>query len=198
MRLNVDKRKENALNIAEKIKEITDRISDKTRLSKKLMLVLVLFAAGLVALLFSELGQSREEKIPQETTTLQKATAQEYVQSLEERITSIISSIDGAGSTRVMITLESGSEDVYLHNYDYGEDVDEDGAGNREVKNEYVVIDNSGEENGIVIRVEEPKIRGVAVVCEGGGNDYVKAQIISTVTALLDISSARVSVAKMN
>ncbi|MBR6785713.1 MAG: hypothetical protein IKM25_05630 [Clostridia bacterium] len=186
------------MNIAEKIKEITDRISDKTRLSKKLMLVLVLFAAGLVALLFSELGQSREEKIPQETTTLQKATAQEYVQSLEERITSIISSIDGAGSTRVMITLESGSEDVYLHNYDYGEDVDEDGAGNREVKNEYVVVDNSGEENGIVIRVEEPKIRGVAVVCEGGGNDYVKAQIISTVTALLDISSARVSVAKMN
>lgn len=198
MRLNADKRKENALNIAEKIKEITDRISEKTRLSKKLMLVLVLFAAGLVALLFSELGQSREEKIPQETTTLQKASAQEYVQSLEERITSIISSIDGAGSTRVMITLESGNEDVYLHNYDYGEDVDEDGAGNREVKNEYVVVDNSGEENGIVIRVEEPKIRGVAVVCEGGGNDYVKAQIISTVTALLDISSARVSVAKMN
>ena len=196
--MNADKRKENALNIAEKIKEITDRISDKTRLSKKLMLVLVLFAAGLVALLFSELGQSREEKVPQETTTLQKASAQEYVQSLEERITSIISSIDGAGSTRVMITLESGSEDVYLHNYDYGEDVDEDGAGNREVKNEYVVVDNSGEENGIVIRVEEPKIRGVAVVCEGGGNDYVKAQIISTVTALLDISSARVSVAKMN
>lgn len=196
--MNADKRKENALNIAEKIKEITDRISEKTRLSKKLMLVLVLFAAGLVALLFSELGQSREEKIPQETTTLQKASAQEYVQSLEERITSIISSIDGAGSTRVMITLESGSEDVYLHNYDYGEDVDEDGAGNREVKNEYVVVDNSGEENGIVIRVEEPKIRGVAVVCEGGGNDYVKAQIISTVTALLDISSARVSVAKMN
>ena len=198
MRLNADKRKENALNIAEKIKEITDRISEKTRLSKKLMLVLVLFAAGLVALLFSELGQSREEKIPQETTTLQKASAQEYVQSLEERITSIISSIDGAGSTRVMITLESGNEDVYLHNYDYGEDVDGDGAGNREVKNEYVVVDNSGEENGIVIRVEEPKIRGVAVVCEGGGNDYVKAQIISTVTALLDISSARVSVAKMN
>lgn len=186
------------MNIAEKIKEITDRISEKTRLSKKLMLVLVLFAAGLVALLFSELGQNREEKISQETTTLQKASAQEYVQSLEERITSIISSIDGAGSTRVMITLESGNEDVYLHNYDYGEDVDEDGAGNREVKNEYVVVDNSGEENGIVIRVEEPKIRGVAVVCEGGGNDYVKAQIISTVTALLDISSARVSVAKMN
>lgn len=196
--MNADKRKENALNIAEKIKEITDCISEKTRLSKKLMLVLVLFAAGLVALLFSELGQSREEKIPQETTTLQKASAQEYVQSLEERITSIISSIDGAGSTRVMITLESGNEDVYLHNYDYGEDVDGDGAGNREVKNEYVVVDNSGEENGIVIRVEEPKIRGVAVVCEGGGNDYVKAQIISTVTALLDISSARVSVAKMN
>ena len=97
-----------------------------------------------------------------------------------------------------MITLESGNEDVYLHNYDYGEDIDEVGAGNREVKDEYVIVDSGGTENGIVIRVEEPKIRGVAVVCEGGGNAYVKTQIISTVTALLDISSARVSVAKMN
>lgn len=186
------------MNIAEKIKEITDRISEKTRLNKKLLMILVLFAAGLIALAFSELGQGSEDTFSQQTTKAQRQSPQDYVEGLEERITSMISSIDGAGATRVMITLESSDEDVYLHNYDYGEDVDGDGAGNREVKNEYVIVDSSGAENGIVIRVEEPKIRGVAVVCEGGGNDYVKAQIVSTVTALLDISSARVSVAKMN
>ena len=186
------------MNIADKINEKIKLITDKTRLSKRLLLVLFLFAVGLAALIFSELGQSKDDAQLQETTLSAHTSTSEYIQGLEERLTSIISSIDGAGVTRVMITLESGNEDVYLHNYDYGEDIDEVGAGNREVKDEYVIVDSGGTENGIVIRVEEPKIRGVAVVCEGGGNAYVKTQIISTVTALLDISSARVSVAKMN
>ena len=194
----MDKRKENALNIAEKINETIKRISEKTRLSKKLLAVLALFVTGLAALLLSEFVQGSDDTSTQATTSSQRASTQEYVQTLEERLNSIISSIDGAGATRVMITLESGNEDVYLHNYDYGEDVDEGGMGNREVKDEYVIVDSGGVENGIVVRVEEPKIRGVAVVCEGGGNAYVKEQIVSTVTALLDISSARVSVAKMN
>ena len=186
------------MNIADKFNETIKIISDKTRLGKRLIPVLVLFAVGLAALVFSELWQGSNDAQTQAVTVPNRVSTQEYVQSLEERLTSIISSIDGAGVTRVMITLESGNEDVYLHNYDYGEDVDEGGAGNREMKDEYVIVDSGGAENGIVIRVEEPRIRGVAVVCEGGGNAYVKTQIISTVTALLDISSARVSVAKMN
>ncbi len=194
----MDKRKENALNIAEKINETIKQISEKTRLSKKLLAVLALFVAGLAALLLSEFVQGSDDTAEQATTSSQRASTQEYVQALEERLNSIISSIDGAGTTRVMITLESGNEDVYLQNSDYGEDVDEGGRGHREVKDEYVIVDSGGAENGIVVRVEEPKIRGVAVVCEGGGNAYVKEQIVSTVTALLDISSARVSVAKMN
>ena len=196
--LNANKGRKNALNIAEKFNEFTNRISEKTRLSKKLLLVLVLFAAGIIALLFSELGQKKNEEPTPEKNSASHVSTDEYVARLEERITSIISSIDGAGATRVMITLESGNEDVYLHNYDYGEDVDEGGAGNREMKDEYVIVDSGDGENGIVVRIEEPRIRGVAVVCEGGGNTYVKAEIIATVTALLDISSARVSVARMS
>mgnify|MGYP006974622555 CR=1 FL=1 len=69
---------------------------------------------------------------------------------------------------------------------------------NTEIRKKYVIVDGSSGEQGIVVRQSEPKIRGVAVVCEGGGNQTVKQQIIETVTALLDISSARVSVAKMN
>ncbi|MBO5859452.1 MAG: hypothetical protein J6R20_06710 [Clostridia bacterium] len=66
------------------------------------------------------------------------------------------------------------------------------------MKDEYVIVDSGDGENGIVVRKTEPKIRGVAVVCQGGGNESVRAQIVETVTALLDISSARVSVVKMN
>ena len=97
-----------------------------------------------------------------------------------------------------MVTLESSSENVYLHDYDYGENVEPSGRNSVERKDEYVIIDGGEGEQGIVVRVAEPKIRGVAVVCRGAGSEIVKSQITEAVTALLDISSARVSVAKMN
>lgn len=185
------------MNIVEKFREISNRICEKTHLNKKLLLVLVLFAAGVTVMAVGELVQSISDETQPTDPVASQMSANSYVSSLEERVTSIISSIDGAGATRVMITLESGNEDVYLHNYDYGEDVDSSDAGNREVREEYVIVNAENGEKGIVVRVEEPRIRGVAVVCEGGGNSYVRAEIIATVTALLNISSARVSVVKM-
>lgn len=193
----MNKRKDTALNIAEKFSELTNRICEKTHLNKKLLLVLVLFAAGVIVLAVGELMQSIKTETQEPAPIAAQMSADNYVSDLEERLTSIISSIDGAGATRVMITLESGNEDVYLHNYDYGEDVDSSGAGNREMRDEYVIVNAENGEKGIVVRVKEPEIRGVAVVCEGGGNSYVRAEIIATVTALLNVSSARVSVVKM-
>ena len=185
------------MNTAEKLKETINKICQKTHLNKKLLLVLVLFSVGVIILVADELVSGISDKTEKPADAGKQMSSDVYVSDLEERITSIISSIDGAGATQVMITLESGNEDVYLHNYDYGEDVDSSGAGNREVRDEYVIVNAENGEKGIVVRVEEPEIRGVAVVCEGGGNSYVRAEIIATVTALLNISSARVSVAKM-
>ena len=81
---------------------------------------------------------------------------------------------------------------------EYGENIDPSGKSSRESKDKYVIVDGTGEEKGIVVRVREPEIRGVAVVCEGAGSQTVQQQIVRTVTALLGISSAQVSVAKMN
>ena len=97
-----------------------------------------------------------------------------------------------------MVTLESGSEDIYLHDFDYGENISPSGKSSIERKDEYVIVDGSAGEGGIIVRVAEPKVRGVAVVCEGGGSELVRQQVTQAVTALLDISSARVSVAKMS
>lgn len=179
------------------IKKLINRISEKTKLSKKLMLVLLLFFIGLAALLLSELQS--EDYIAAETTTraADSMSADEYTARLEERLTSIVSAVEGAGETRVMVTLESGSEQIYLYNSDYGEDIQPSSRSSYEQNREYVIIGDGEDENGIVVRVVEPKVRGVAIVCEGGGSDTVKQQIVETVTALLDISSASVSVVKM-
>lgn len=180
------------------VKGTIEKISEKSRLDKKLLLVVLLLVSGIILLFASEFSDAEETSLPQSETTTGSTDVQEYSERLEHRLSSIISSINGAGETKVMVTLENGSEDVYLHNSDYGENIDPSGKNSMERKDEYVIVDGSSGEQGIVVRKSEPKVRGVAVVCEGGGSQQVKVQIIETVTALLDISAARVSVAEMN
>lgn len=181
----------------DKIKKITDMLSEKTRMGKRALLCAALLALGLILLAVSSLPSAKPASKSVTSTTAQ-SSSEDYAAALEERLASIISAIDGAGAVRVMVTLESGSEDVYLRDNDYGENIDPSGKSSRESKDKYVIIDGSGEEKGIVVRVREPQVRGVAVVCEGAGSQTVQQQIVRTVTALLGISSAQVSVAKMN
>ena len=162
-------------NIGETLKKYLDKLSEKSRLGKGVVLAVVLLLSGVIMLIISEIVPEEKSASAESESTIVQSDTDEYVRLLEERLVSIISSVYGAGETRVMVTLESF-----------------------ERKDEYVIVDGSSGEQGIVVRQSEPKIRGVAVVCEGGGNQTVKQQIIETVTALLDISSARVSVAKMN
>lgn len=90
--------------------------------------------------------------------------AEKYITDLEGRVTDIVSEINGAGRVKVMITLENLDENVY-----------------------------SQKETSLTT-VKTPKVRGVAVVCEGGGDVLVKEKIVDTVSKVLGISTARVSV----
>ena len=61
-----------------------------------------------------------------------------------------------------------------------------------------VVRDSSGAEAPILIKQIEPKVQGVAVICEGADSPYVKSSIVEMVTTIYDISSNRVCVIKKN
>ena len=178
------------------VKNLIKKISGGTHLGKKRLLAVSLLLTGAAALIFCEMTGS-ETVAEVITTTAVCRSTDEYVTDLENRLVSIISSINGAGETKVMITLESGSEEIYLHDYDYGENIDPSGKNIVERKDEYVIIDGESGEKGIVVKIAEPKIRGVAVVCKGGDSDSVRVRIIEAVTALLDIGSNCVSVAGM-
>lgn len=186
-------------NISEKFKKIIDGASSKTGLGKKAILAVALALTGALALFGSEIFKSRPVRPSAETSRpAVNADSDEYEKKLEERLASMISAVEGAGKTKVMITLECSDEDIYLHDYDYEENRGPSGKSGVERRDKYVIVGASNDEKGIVVRVARPKIRGVAVVCEGGGSAVVRNRIVETVTALLDISGARVSVAKMS
>lgn len=154
------------------------------------MILIVSFSVLLILiLLFSEI--STESESEEETKTL----CQSYDRELEERLSELISSIDGAGETKVMITLENGEESVYARNS--GLESDEGENIRTQSSQEYVIIKSGNDETGLHLKTVYPRISGVAVVCHGAESAYVKQRIISTVTAVLGISSAKVSVVKM-
>ena len=123
-----------------------------------------------------------------------------YEQQLEERLCAIIGAIAGAGETRVMLTLDCGSEPIYAtqgkndskHNYsDSG--TEESLSANKE----YVIIGSGAGEQGLVLKMVEPQVRGVAVICRGGDDLIVRQAIVEAVTAVLGVGSNKVSVARM-
>ena len=108
----------------------------------------------------------------------------QYLVELERKLTDIISSIEGAGRVKVMITLENSEENVYAVDIN-------------ESKNEYVLIKTSSDEGGLLLKIIQPKIRGEAIVCDGGEINKVKMRILDATCSAMGISSSKVSISKM-
>ena len=124
----------------------------------------------------------------------------EYEQQLERRLGEIVGAIAGAGETRVMLTLECGSEPIYAvqGGSDSRHSVTEGGTEESlSAEKEYVILGSGAGEQGLVLKMVEPQVRGVAVVCRGGDDLMVRQAIVEAVTAVLNVGSNKVSVAKL-
>lgn len=175
------------------------KLKELFKADKKLALLCVAGIVGVLLLVISSVLPQNGKK--EEKETVSSTVHETYAEEIEEKLTEIISSIDGAGKTSVMVTLESGTEQVYAKNEKVKNDSSSDESKLNEDfsdEKEYVLIETDGDEGGLIIKLIQPKIRGVAVVCEGGGNDAVRQEITQAVTAVLDISSSRVYIAKMS
>ena len=61
----------------------------------------------------------------------------------------------------------------------------------------YVLVDSDTGDTGILLKTNAPKVKGVIIVCDGGGNPSVVNQITNAVSAALGIGANRISVLKM-
>lgn len=189
-------------NVHEKGKKLLESI----KADKKLAIIVFVGIAGILLLLASELVElpqkQEEEPKPAPKTA---STEYSYAEDIEKRLTNLISSISGAGKAKVMVTLENGVESVYAADEKQEQErSSEEKSGGVEVnekngsESEYIILQSNGSrDEGMVIKVIQPKIRGVAVVCEGADSAYVQQRITQTVTAVLDIGASRVSISRM-
>ncbi len=160
-------------------------------------------AAGLIGialLFFSSMETSHK---PEKEKEIQ--TESEYIICMENKLEEMLSFTDGAGKTKIMITLENGVEYKYAaeerNSFDEARDIknhENESVQKRDSKeSNYIVIDGQNGREALVERKIQPKIRGVAVLCEGGDDPVIKNEIIQIVTTVLDIPSTKVSVSKI-
>ncbi len=175
------------------MKEIFERI--KLSEMPKKQIIAICMAIGAVLLLVITGITGDEEHISSENTAVY---ADEYIKDVEKRLESILCEIDGAGKVEVMVTLESCYENVYAKSYSTKSQT-EDNGNQSELTEQYVIVKKgSNNEECLVVKVYEPEVKGVAIVAQGADKENVKTAITETVCAVLDVSSAKVSVEKMN
>lgn len=177
----------------ERVKALFAGLSDK-----KSRLLMILGIGGMLLILLSSLipEKSQDEAVSTEPVPAQQ-TAAAYTAALEEQLSSFISQIEGAGRTKVLVTLENNGETRYLKAENSDQTKGGEESGRDSWTEEYVLVDGQDGRKTVAVSVEEPVIRGVAVICQGGDQTAVQARVLETVTTLLDISSARVSISKL-
>ena len=91
----------------------------------------------------------------------------DYRAATQKDLERLLAQIEGAGKTRVLLTMENSAEYVYLEN------------GTTKTKE------------------IQPRIRGVLVLCEGGNDPVTIGRVTEAVTKALDISTAKVCIEKL-
>lgn len=151
--------------------------------------VLLVAVLGAVLLLWPSERKTNAEALPDGGALPAAGTD---VAETEKAMEEILGKISGVGRVDVMLTLHSGGERVLAQDTSlrYSGPVQSPDSYERSSQ----PVTGSG---GVVVTQEKyPQYRGALVVCEGGGSDAVRLQVIAAVSALTGLGSDRIAVVK--
>ena len=147
---------------------------------KRINLLLVSGLAGMLLLCISEwlpAGQSTQNAAQ---SSQQSQTAAEYEQQLETRLAALIRAMDGGEETTYAADTRT-------------EKTSEDTRSSAASQRTHLLAGAQP----VVQSVQAPQVRGVAVLCQGGGNAGTQRRITELVSALTGVGASHITVNKM-
>lgn len=132
--------------------------------------------------------------------------AMEYCLMLENRIEEILSCMEGVGQVQAMVTVSSSKELIVEKNEPVSRSTvtETDGSGGARSTNESdfqyeTIYETDSDSNKVpyVVKEIEPRIQGITVVAQGGGNALVQKNISEVLEALFHIEAHKIKVVKM-
>jgi len=158
-----------------------------------------LFILVLLGLLLAVIAIPAEgdKKVSQDTKkeensgadTLEAEPVTDYESRMEQKLQELLARVEGVGKVRVMLTFEGTGE----KKVEKDRSISTDASQEETVYEEY----GSSERTPYVTFETNPKVEGVLVIAEGGGNSRIKQEILEAAQALFGIEAHKIKIMKM-
>lgn len=157
---------------------------------KGMKVLLPVFVLVVCALLIMKSLPSSQSKTSSKTDSgsISYTSSLEYISILEEKLTKVLSEINGAGKTSVMISIDSSPILTIAKNEEI-KTVSSSGGSTTTTTYEPIYNTINGKSNPLIIGETLPNIKGVIVVSSGARDIRVKLDIINAVRTALNVSS---------
>ncbi len=163
---------------------MSENIIKPQKKDRRLWLLLLLAALGILLLIFGSLGG--DSKARETETAGALPDPDQYARSVEEQVARLCAGVKGAGTVSVAVTLKGGYRSVYAT------DSQSTSSG---YKNSTVLTGSGSSEGAILICYENPEIAGIGIVCSGGSDPAVRETIVALVAATYHLGTNKIYVA---
>lgn len=149
---------------------------------------------------------SEKEEKKQNVVGKSEETSNAYGTAMEQRLSAILSQMDGAGEVKVFVTfLDYGSHVVekdvsYIRNNEEQMGMNQEKIYTTTSENTEVTVYTVGEDGNevpFVQKVTVPKVEGVLVLTQGGNNPEIIREMKEAIMALFGIEEHKIKIAKM-
>lgn len=184
------------------------KFSDSFLKDKKISIIVLIGFIGIMLIFlsqFSFFGTVKNKKKADVNTVASDSSLVSYTLELEDKIHTLVTSIEGVGDAKVMVTFESDAEYVYVNQEKKNTDKTEDVNGNstkkiqdkQNIEQSLIIVEDENGERALLKTKIEPKVKGVVVVCAGGNSPDVQQRVSEALTTALDIEYNKVCVTKL-
>lgn len=174
--------------------ELTEALRRRLQNGTHTRLIVLLGLSGMVLILLSGLLPKKTDDTQAANpppADISEAAPETYRAALEERLTVLLSNMEGVGEVTVMITLGGSAEQVYA------EEVKASRSENSALTESAPVLTRvSGNEAALITETKYPPVQGAAIICTGGDHAAVRERITNAASALLGIPAAQIYVGK--
>lgn len=117
------------------------------------------------------------------------ARKEDYETRMEQKLEELLGNVEGVGEVRVMLTFEGTGE----------KQVEKDRTATADESSEETVYEEHGssDRTPYVTSETNPKVEGVLVIAQGGGNSRIKQEILEAAQALFGIEAHKIKIMKM-
>lgn len=161
----------------------------------KIILLAVGAMLGVLLIIIGSIGgSSGTERAGGDDGDEETRRMREYREETEARVRALCEAVCGVGdgSVTVTVTLGGGYENVYATSGERRQSQSGDST-----KTEYLTVGNGSSESAIRLTVRPPAITGIGVVCRGGGDPEVRAELTYLLCAAFGIGAARVYICEL-